>query len=75
VSAPVDCEPLVALPPDQPPEAVQAVALAAVHVRVEAVPAASVLGLAEMLTVGLNEVTDTMADCTALPPEPVQVRV
>ena len=62
MSAPVDCAPLLALMPDQPPEAVQAVALAADHVRVELAPAASVLGLALMLTVGANELTDTVAD-------------
>ncbi len=62
MSAPVDCAPLVALPPDQPPEAVQAVALAEDHVRVELPPEAIVLGLALMLTVGAAEVTDTVAD-------------
>jgi len=62
VSAPVDCEPLVALPPDQPPEEVQAVALVDDHVRVELPAEAIVLGLALMLTVGAGEVTDTVAD-------------
>jgi len=62
VSAPVDCEPLVDLPPDQPPDAVQAVALADDHVRVELPAEAIVLGLALMLTVGAGEVTDTVAD-------------
>ncbi len=62
MSAPVDCEPLVALPPDQPPEEVQAVALADDHVRVELPAEAIVLGLALMLTVGAGGVTDTVAD-------------
>ena len=62
MSAPVDCEPLGALLPAQPPEAVQAVALAADQVKVALPPAASVLGLALMLTVGADEVTDTVAD-------------
>ena len=62
MSAPLDCEPLVALPPDQPPEAVQEVALADDHLRVELPAEAIVLGLALMLTVGPGEVTDTVAD-------------
>jgi hypothetical protein len=62
VSAPVDRVPLVALLPDQPPEAVQAVALAEDQVRVEAPPEATVLGAALMLTVGADDVTDTVAD-------------
>ena len=62
MSAPVDCEPLVALPPDQPPDAVQAVALADDHLRVELPAEAIELGLALMLTVGAGEVTDTVAD-------------
>jgi hypothetical protein len=48
----VDCEPLTALPPDQAPEAVQEVALAADQVNVELLPAVTVLGLAAKLTVG-----------------------
>lgn len=73
VSAPVKLEPLVALLPDQPPEAVQAVTLAEDHVRVALPPEAMVLGLALMVTVGVAEATDTVADCVALPPNPVQV--
>ena len=72
--APLDCEPLTALLPDQAPEAVQAVALADDQVKVDAAPLFTVLGLAEKLTVGEGVVTDTVADCVALPPEPVQVR-
>jgi hypothetical protein len=62
VSAPVDWVPLVALLPDQPPEAVQAVALVEDQVRVELAPEAIVLGPALMLTVGAADVTDTVAD-------------
>ena len=54
--------PLLALPPDQPPEAVHAVAFAADQVRVALPPEAIVLGLALMLIVGAGEVTDTVAD-------------
>jgi hypothetical protein len=34
-----------------------------------------VLELALILTVGAGGITETMADCTALPPTPVQLRV
>jgi hypothetical protein len=75
VSAPVGDEPLTALAPDQAPEAVQDVALVADHDNVEPLPLATVLGLAVMLTVGAGCATDTVADCTALPPAPLQVNV
>jgi hypothetical protein len=74
LSAPVVCEPLVALAPDQAPEPVQAVALVADHVSVEAPPEATVLGLAVRLRLGAGGVTVTVADCVALPPAPVQTR-
>ena len=73
VRAPVDCEPLAALVPDQEPEAVQEVALVADQVSVELPPLATVLGLAAKVIVGAGEVTETVADCDALPPVPVQV--
>jgi hypothetical protein len=70
----VDCEPLVALVPLQAPEAEQEVALLDDHVKVEAEPLATVLGLAFRVTVAPGvELTVTVADWTALPPEPVQV--
>jgi hypothetical protein len=72
VSAPVACEPVTALLPDQAPEAVHEVALAADQFNVEPLPLATVLGFAASVTVGAGEVTDTVADCVALPPEPVQ---
>ena len=69
MSAPVDWEPLVALLPDQPPEAVQAVALLDTQLKVELLPLATVLGLALMLTVAPGALlTVTVADCAALPP-------
>jgi hypothetical protein len=71
----VECEPLVASLPLHPPEAVQDVALVDDQDSVELPPLAMVLGLALKLTVGAGEVTVTLADCAALPPAPVQVRV
>jgi hypothetical protein len=52
---------------------VHEVALAADQVNVELAPLATVLGLAANATVGAGEVTETVADCVALPPLPVQV--
>jgi hypothetical protein len=69
----VDWEPLLALLPDQAPDAAQEVALAADQLRVAPPPLATVLGLAVKLTVGAGAVTETVADCVALPPAPVQV--
>ena len=75
MTAPVDCEPLKPLLPDQAPLAVQAVAFVDDQVSVELTPLAIVLGLALRLTVAAGGVTDTVTDCDALPPFPVQVRV
>lgn len=61
--------------PDHPPEAVQAVACVEVHERVDAAPLFTVLGLADKLTVGAGVLTETVVDCAALPPAPVQVSV
>lgn len=74
LSADVACEPLVASPPLQPPEAVQEVALVEDQVSTEVAPLATVLGLALKVTAGAGLVTVTVADCEALPPAPVQVR-
>ncbi len=71
----MDCVPVSALAPDQDPEAVQAVALVADQVNAELLPLATVLGLATRLMVGTGWVTETVADCAALPPVPVQVSV
>jgi hypothetical protein len=76
LSAPLDCEPLIGLLPDQPPEAEQDVALIDDHVSFDAPPLATVLGLALKLTVAVGcALTDTVADCTAFPPAPVQVSI
>ncbi len=51
VSAPVLCEPLVALVPLQPPEAVHEVALVELHVTVDVPPLATDVGFAARVTV------------------------
>jgi len=63
----------MALLPDQAPEAVQAVAFVDDQANVDAAPLLTVLGVAEKLAVGVGAVTETVADCVALPPVPVQV--
>jgi hypothetical protein len=72
VSLPVEAEPLLGSLPFQPPEAVHEVAFTVVHVNVALLPLATVLGLADKVMVGTGGVTDTVADCEALPPGPVQ---
>ena len=71
--APVDCEPLTALAPDQAPEAVQAVALVEDQAKTALLPLAIVLGLADKATVRAGEVTDTVFVCVARPAVPVEV--
>ena len=72
----MDCEPLVARVPDQPPEAVQEVALVELHVSVEAPPEATLVGFAVSVATGGDPPTVTVTDCGALvPPPPVQVNV
>jgi hypothetical protein len=66
--------PLTALEPVQPPLAVQEVAPVADQLRVAAAPLVTVLGLLEKVTVGAGAVTDTVADCAAVPPAPVQLK-
>ena len=61
--------------PDHAPEAVQEVALVADQVNVALLPLITELGLALRLIAGAGAFTDTVADCAALPPAPVQVRV
>jgi hypothetical protein len=73
VSVPVVCDPLTALLPLQPPDAVQEVAWVADQFKVELPPLAIVLGLAMKVIVGAGVVTDTVVDCVALPPLPVQM--
>ena len=72
---PVDCEPLAGLLPDQAPEAEHAVALSALHLSVELVPLAMVLGVALMLTAGAADFTESVVDCVTLPPGPLQVKL
>ena len=75
VSAPVDCVPVTAFAPDQAPEATQEVAFAADHVNVALLPLLIALGPTLNVTVGADAFTETVADCTAVPPAPVQVSV
>jgi hypothetical protein len=77
LSAPVDDEPLVALVPDQAPEAVQEVAFAADQLNVELAPLTTVLGLAVIVTVGALAAafTEIVTVCVALPPAPLHVSV
>jgi hypothetical protein len=69
----VDCEPAVDRVPDQPPEALQAVAFAEDQLKVALPPFVIEVGLATSRTVGAAAFTETVADCAALPPGPVQV--
>jgi len=73
VSAPVVCEPLNALAPDQAPEAEHVAALRLDQVNVEAPPELTVLGLTLRVTVAGDPATVTVADWVAGPPAPVQV--
>jgi hypothetical protein len=77
VSAPVVVLPLVALVPLQPPEAVHTVALALLHVSVDALPDATLVGFAVSFTVGSGGITVTMAVAAAgvVPLAPEQVNV
>jgi hypothetical protein len=73
VSAAVVKDPLAPLVPLQPPEAAQLVALVADQLNVAVAPLLTVLGLAENVTAGAAAVTETVEDCVAVPPAPVQV--
>jgi hypothetical protein len=75
VRVPVDCEPFTALVPDQAPEAVQAVAFAEDQLSIALAPLAIALGPTLKLTVGVGDLTETVVDCVALPPGPLQVKV
>lgn len=61
--------------PDQAPDAVQAFAWVDDQVRVAALPRVIELGLTLKLTVGAGALTETVADCAALPPGPEQDKV
>jgi hypothetical protein len=75
VSVGVVWEPAVVSEPLQPPEAVQAVALVEDQVNADVAPLFTVVGFAVKVTAGAGVVTETVADCAALPPAPVQVSV
>jgi hypothetical protein len=75
VSAPVDCDPLMGLPPDQAPEAEHAVALVADQFSIALPPLVMALGPTLKTTAGVGDLMDTVADCAALPPAPVQVNI
>ncbi len=73
--AAVACDPVVASAPLQPPEALQEVAFVDDQVNVEVAPLFTVVGFALKVTAGAGVLTDTVADCAALPPAPLQVSV
>ncbi len=73
VNAAVAAEPLMGSDPLQPPDAVQELALEADQVSAAGVPVVTVLGLADSVMAGAAWVTETVADCVALPPVPVHV--
>ena len=76
LSAPVLVLPLVGSLPDQPPEAVQLLALVEDQLNIADPPLLTVVGLALRLTVGLTGAeTLTVTDRLALPPGPLQVSV
>lgn len=70
---PVEAVPLAGLLPVQPFDAMQDDALLAAQERVDALPLWIVLGLEVIDRVGAGDETDTVADCEALPPGPLQV--
>jgi hypothetical protein len=76
-SAPVLWVPLSGSLPDQPPEAVQALAWLVDQVRPALPPLTTVLGLAVSAIVGAGagDVTEIVADWAALPPGPEQLSV
>jgi hypothetical protein len=75
VSAPVDCEPLAALAPDQAPDALQLVASVDVQPIDATFPLVIELGGGLKVIVGAGAAAEIMADCEELPPAPVHVKV
>ena len=67
--------PATAFVPDQAPEAAHEVAFVEDHVSVALLPLFIALGPTLKVTVGAAGLTETVADCAALPPLPVQVSV
>lgn len=74
VNAALVAVPLTARAPDHPPLAVHAVALADDHVNTTVFPESTDEGDALNVIVGSGR-TVTVADCVALPPAPVQIKV
>jgi hypothetical protein len=75
VSAPVDWVPLADFAPDHAPEAAHDVAFVADQVNVALLPLLIALGPTLSETAGAAAFTETVADCAAVPPAPVQVSV
>lgn len=73
VSAPVDWVPATVLAPDQAPEAAHEVVLVDDQVSVALPPLLIALGPTLKVTVGAAALTETVADCVALPPLPLHV--
>ncbi len=71
----MDCEPCVAFVPDQAPEPVHEVALAADQFSVALPPLVTALGPTLRLTVGVGDLIEIVADWAAVPPRPEQVSV
>ena len=67
-------EPLVAIGPLQPPKAVQEVTLAEPQVKVDELPAATEVGAALSVTLGVVT-TVTVVEAAAIPPAPAQLSV
>jgi hypothetical protein len=70
-TGPLDCVPLVAFLPDQPPEATQESAFSEDQVRVEVPPGLTVVGVARSTTTGADWATETVVDCVTEPAGPV----
>jgi len=65
--------PLTALLPDQAPEATHEVAFLAFQLKVALPPLFTALGPTLSVRLGADALTETVTDCAALPPLPVQV--
>jgi hypothetical protein len=74
LSAPVDHVPPSGTAPLQPSDAVQLVASAAFHVKLELPPLPTVVGEAVKVSAALGTVTSTLTDWVAVPLEPTQVK-
>ena len=73
VRALVLCVPLVALVPIQAPEALQEVALVALHVSVDVPPLAIEVGFADSVTFGAGTTVTVAVTTLLMPPVPLQV--